>query len=173
MSITKDTEKIFENYISKKNTKLLVEHIINYCTKYSEDNDLIFVQSIIDTKVSYIISLFEKNNFLKDSIKKKTINPSELCNIKQEFIEPDKYEHIMKKKELEEYRRNNQASSNVFKCNKCGESKCQVTQKQTRSGDEPATTFVECMECGFMFKFNFYSNIEYIVVSYLICSISE
>ena len=30
---------------------------------------------------------------------------------------------------------------------------CQVTQKQTRSGDEPATTFVECIECGFMFKF--------------------
>ena len=154
MSISKDTEKIFENYISKKKTKILVEHIINYCNKYSEDNDCEYlVQSIIDTKVTYIISLFEKNNFLKDSIKKNAIDPSKLCYLKQEVIEPDKYENIMRKKELEEYRKNNQASSNVFKCNKCGESKCQVTQRQTRSGDEPATTFVECMECGFMFKF--------------------
>ena len=71
----------------------------------------------------------------------------------KEELEPDKYKHILDKKKLEEYRKNNQATSNAFKCNKCGESRCQVTQKQTRSGDEPATTFVECMECGFMFKF--------------------
>jgi DNA-directed RNA polymerase subunit M/transcription elongation factor TFIIS len=154
MSISKDTQQIFEKYISKKNTKKLTEHIINYCNKYSENNNCEYLlQDIINTKISYFSSIFEKNNYLKNSIKNKLIDPSNICYLNQEVIEPERYKHILEKKELEEYRKNNQATSNAYKCKKCGETKCQVTQKQTRSGDEPATTFVNCMECGFLFKF--------------------
>lgn len=43
--------------------------------------------------------------------------------------------------------------SDMFKCGKCGKKNCTYTQLQTRSADEPMTTFVFCMECGNRWKF--------------------
>ena len=74
--------------------------------------------------------------------------------LKPEELNPDKYEKLLKKKEIEEYKKNDIKSSSAFKCSKCKKSKCSVTQKQTRAGDEPATTFVTCLECGHQFSFN-------------------
>ena len=55
---------------------------------------------------------------------------------------------------MEEYKKNNKVGSSAFTCTKCKKSKCSVSQKQTRAGDEPPTTFVSCLECGHTFKFN-------------------
>ena len=55
---------------------------------------------------------------------------------------------------IEEYKKNNKAGSSAFTCVKCKKSRCEVSQKQTRAGDEPPTTFVTCLECGHTFKFN-------------------
>jgi transcription elongation factor S-II len=35
-----------------------------------------------------------------------------------------------------------------MKCGKCGKRNCTYNQLQTRSADEPMTTFVMCNECG-------------------------
>jgi len=35
-----------------------------------------------------------------------------------------------------------------FKCGRCGKNSCTYNQLQTRSADEPMTTFVLCLECG-------------------------
>lgn len=43
--------------------------------------------------------------------------------------------------------------SDMFKCGKCGKKNCTYTQLQTRSSDEPMTTFVFCLECGNRWKF--------------------
>lgn len=42
--------------------------------------------------------------------------------------------------------------TDMFKCNKCKSSKCTYTQLQTRSSDEPMTTFVCCLSCGNRWK---------------------
>lgn len=44
------------------------------------------------------------------------------------------------------------AETDMFKCSRCGERKCSYRQLQTRSGDEPMTTFVTC-ECGNKWRF--------------------
>jgi transcription elongation factor S-II len=38
----------------------------------------------------------------------------------------------------------NRGMTDMFRCGKCGERKCTYYQKQTRSADEPMTTFVNC-----------------------------
>lgn len=39
-------------------------------------------------------------------------------------------------------------------CGKCGQRKVSYTQAQTRSADEPMTTFCECVNCGHRWKFS-------------------
>ena len=38
--------------------------------------------------------------------------------------------------------------TDLLKCGKCGKRNCTDNQIQTRSADEPMTTFVLCNECG-------------------------
>lgn len=42
--------------------------------------------------------------------------------------------------------------SSSLTCSKCGQKKVSYTQAQTRSADEPMTTFCECMNCGKRWK---------------------
>ncbi|XP_010772318.1 transcription elongation factor A protein 3 isoform X1 [Notothenia coriiceps] len=44
-------------------------------------------------------------------------------------------------------------SSDMFQCSKCRKKNCTYNQVQTRSADEPMTTFVLCNECGNRWKF--------------------
>jgi transcription elongation factor S-II len=45
------------------------------------------------------------------------------------------------------------ASTDMFQCGKCKQRKCTYYQMQTRSADEPMTTFVSCTNCGNKWKF--------------------
>ncbi|KAG2296331.1 hypothetical protein Bca52824_043000 [Brassica carinata] len=45
------------------------------------------------------------------------------------------------------------ASTDQFKCGRCGQRKCTYYQMQTRSADEPMTTYVTCVNCDNHWKF--------------------
>lgn len=44
--------------------------------------------------------------------------------------------------------KDNAAETDQFKCGRCNLRKCKYYQMQTRSADEPMTTFVTCVNCG-------------------------
>jgi transcription elongation factor S-II len=44
--------------------------------------------------------------------------------------------------------------SREFQCGKCKQKKVAYSQAQTRSADEPMTTFCECQHCGNRWKFS-------------------
>jgi transcription elongation factor S-II len=44
--------------------------------------------------------------------------------------------------------------SKEFQCGKCKKKMVSYSQAQTRSADEPMTTFCECMNCGNRWKFS-------------------
>lgn len=44
--------------------------------------------------------------------------------------------------------------STSLTCGKCGQKKVSYSQAQTRSADEPMTTFCECQNCGKRWKFS-------------------
>jgi transcription elongation factor S-II len=44
--------------------------------------------------------------------------------------------------------------STSLRCGKCGQRKVTYTQAQTRSADEPMTTFCTCLNCGNRWKFS-------------------
>ncbi|QCE15384.1 transcription elongation factor S-II [Vigna unguiculata] len=45
------------------------------------------------------------------------------------------------------------ATTDQFKCGRCGQRKCTYYQMQTRSADEPMTTYVTCVVCNNRWKF--------------------
>ena len=45
------------------------------------------------------------------------------------------------------------ATTDQFQCGKCKQRKTIYYQMQTRSADEPMTTFVSCVNCGNRWKF--------------------
>ncbi|TFK38327.1 transcription elongation factor [Crucibulum laeve] len=47
-----------------------------------------------------------------------------------------------------------QAETDGFQCSRCKQRKCRYRQAQTRSADEPMTTFVTCTNCGNKWKFS-------------------
>jgi len=161
MEIDKDSREKFIKKLIKSLSKDISENIeisvYNFSKEYAEINDTPFlIQSIYDDKSNDILCLIsnEDSKYLVKSLKDKTIDSKKLAFLKPEELNPEKYEQLIKKKEFEEYKKNNASSSNAFTCTKCKKSRCQVSQKQVRAGDEPPTTFVDCLECGFRFKFN-------------------
>jgi DNA-directed RNA polymerase subunit M/transcription elongation factor TFIIS len=154
----KNVIKLLVKVLDKKLANQVEESIFNFSNDYAEINDTppFLVQSIYETKSNDIINeLTNKDSeYLLNAIINETIKATEIAFLKPEELNPDKYENIIKRKEMEEYKKNNKVGSSVFTCTKCKKSKCSVSQKQTRAGDEPPTTFVECLECGHVFKFN-------------------
>lgn len=68
-------------------------------------------------------------------------------------------EHKERDKALEKENLNNaqvaqpeKSISDALTCGKCGQKKVSYTQAQTRSADEPMTTFCECLHCGNRWK---------------------
>lgn len=47
-----------------------------------------------------------------------------------------------------------QAETDAFQCSRCKQRKCRYRQAQTRSADEPMTTFVTCTNCNNRWKFS-------------------
>jgi transcription elongation factor S-II len=46
------------------------------------------------------------------------------------------------------------SATDLFRCNKCQQRKCTYFQMQTRSADEPMTSFITCLNCGNRWKMN-------------------
>ena len=151
----KSTLKRLEKIFDKKISKLIEESIYGFSESYAETQGTPFLlEQIYQDKTDELFCQFEgknKSKLIKD-IKSGTIDPETIAQLKPQELNPEKYEKITKKKELEEYNKNNKASTDIFKCSKCKKRKCKVEEKQVRAGDEPATTFVECQECGHQWR---------------------
>ena len=75
--------------------------------------------------------------------------------MKAEILYPELWESLLLKsaKKLAALgKENNQQGSTFFKCSKCRQNNCVYFQMQTRSADEPMTTFITCLNCGNRWK---------------------
>ncbi|KAI5780738.1 transcription factor S-II, central domain-containing protein [Peziza echinospora] len=99
-----------------------------------------------------------KNPNLRRSVLNGDISPEALSTMTtQEMASSEK------KLEIERIQRENmdnamapqavKSTTDQFPCGKCGQKKVAYTQAQTRSADEPMTTFCECQNCGHRWKF--------------------
>lgn len=140
-------------HVDKKKATELEKSIYDFSVDYANVHETQYlIEQIYETKADEIINMIQnKETGFLNHIKKGTINLANVAFMKPDELNPDKYNKIIKKKNTEADKINNQVTTTVYTCKKCKNNKCQATQRQTRSADEPATTFVTCMECGYEF----------------------
>ncbi len=93
------------------------------------------------------------NMTLKKSILSNDIPPEYVAFMSPQQLHPEKWLSIVTTRKYREDKENNTATTDIYKCRKCGESKSKISQLQTRCSDEPITTFVTCVVCGNTFVF--------------------
>lgn len=146
--IYRELTKMFDLNIAT----IIEKSIFNFSNDYAETNDTMFLlDQIYNSKSEEILTVLGKNlKYIIDSIKKNTINPANIAFMKPSELNIEKYADIIKKKEID-MMISEVKSTNAFECKKCKKSKTTVIEKQIRAGDEPATQFITCLECGHVF----------------------
>jgi DNA-directed RNA polymerase subunit M/transcription elongation factor TFIIS len=137
-----------------KKAKMLEKGIFEFALIHTFMNNLQqkFVISVYMDKFDEIINNINgnkkiNNTTLKQSILSGEIRPELVSFLSPQQMHPKRWIEIMNIKKYREDKENNIATTDLYKCRKCGERKSKITQLQIRSADEPMTTFVTCLVC--------------------------
>ncbi len=90
------------------------------------------------------------NKTFRSSIINFKIKANCVAFLSPDQIHPEKWVEVIKRQKTREMD-TEPITTDIYKCYKCGERKCTITQLQTRSADEPITTFVTCVVCRTVF----------------------
>ena len=117
------------------------------------DNPL-FVQLYTDRLRSIYINLKQSEEFRQRLITKE-IKSHLVGEMTRQDMAPARWKKLIEEKKIRDenkYTPKVEASTDNFTCRKCKSKKCSYYQLQTRSADEPMTTFVTCLDCGSRWK---------------------
>ena len=159
-------EKLTELMENKQLGKNLEIGVYNYAIRESTWRAVVkkwenpyFVQLYIDRLRSIYLNLTNLGE-LKEQLKDNTLKVKEFAFMTHQEMDPDNWRDLIeiKKKRDESKYTNTIKISSDFTCSRCKKNgaqadQCTYYQLQTRSADEPMTTFVTCLNCGKRWKF--------------------
>lgn len=160
-SFRKNIAEKLNIHIKNENIAINLEKgVFNYTLQKAEQRDVVkkwenkyFVQIYKNHLKTIYINLLNEEN-LKKIINKK-IKAHEFAFMSHQEMCPSKWKKLIEKKKIRDenkYLPKLEASTDDFTCWKCKSKKCTYYQLQTRSADEPMTTFVTCLDCGNRWK---------------------
>jgi len=159
-----NVRKMFEKYLNKKNSTNLEIGIYNYTVQQCKYKKIIrkwenklFIQIYIDRFRTVWRNISDPLNDLVPRIESGELLPQTLSSsMTHQEMNPDKWRELINakiKRDSIKYTHDMRMATDEFKCGRCKERKCSYYQLQTRSADEPMTTFVTCLNCGKNWKF--------------------
>jgi transcription elongation factor S-II len=145
---------------NQRNALNIEKGMLNYAIRAAGQKNVVkkwenqhFVQLYTDRFRTVWVNL--QNSDLLHRIKMKEIKPHEVGLMTHQEMAPDKWEALLKRKQdrdMDLYAPKLEANTDNYTCRKCGSNKCSYYQLQTRSADEPMTTYVTCIDCGQRWK---------------------
>lgn len=143
-----------------KNSKMIEESIYNYSLEKANEYNIIsdflnkqFVTIYVDKFRMLYFCLKKKD--IQTKLKNKELNYLDLAYKTNEELYKETWAKLIEDKKIrmeQKYFPKVEANTDSFQCNKCKNNKCSYYQAQTRSADEPMTTFVTCLTCGARWK---------------------
>ena len=166
-NIIQNFNKIFNNIDLSIN---LENCIYNYCLNYAETKNIVkqwdnlnFINIYLEKIKTIFINL--KNDDLYKKIIDKNIEIDQLPYMTHQELIPSKWKELIERKKIKDenlYAPKIEASTDNFTCFKCKSAqkndptidpkRCSFYQLQTRSSDEPMTTYVTCLNCSARWK---------------------
>jgi transcription elongation factor S-II len=151
--------KKINKFIKNKNKSTNLEKgIYNYAIKEAKLKKVIrkwenqmFVIIYLDKFKSIYLNISKKKSPILNRLKKGEFKAHELALMTHQEIEPKKWKEIIEmkiKRDKSATTVDLSAATDIFTCSRCKKSKCTYYQMQTRSADEPMTTFITCLNCG-------------------------
>ena len=105
-------------------------------------------------KVLANVTYTQNSKLVKENIINGTWKAINIGKMNFEQLNPDFHKDLKELTMSKHINKNdNQDHDGFFKCGKCKTNKTTYTQAQTRSADEPMTTFVTCLNCNHRWKF--------------------
>ena len=156
----KNTVKILSSYFNVKHCSKIEKGLYNFTEQYckSNGNMLSMAQSIYKDCVKNILFNCNENSLtiqkIKKLIDKGKFNPYNLAFLRPEELDEDKWVKIILRKNTTEDRLKNLPTIQWKPCRVCKNVEHFYYQLQTRSADEPMTTFYICKECDKTTKIN-------------------
>jgi len=153
------TKKLTTIIHSEKNATNLEKGIYNATLEEAQFKNIVkkwdntgFVTLYLNRLRSIYFNLDET---LIARIESKEIRPHEIAYMTHQDMRPNKWQALIELKKTRDdnkYSPKIEASTDNFTCYKCKSKKCTFYQLQTRSADEPMTTFVTCLDCSNRWK---------------------
>ena len=163
----KNVRKTLNKIVKGRKLSLNLEiGIYNYTISYAKNRTVarkwsnkLFVTIYTDKLISILKNLDPKssvkNKNLLSKLKKGEFKPHELAFMKHHQMFPEKWNKLVEAKierDTNITKVDYSAATDDFTCWKCKGNKCRYYQMQTRSADEPMTTFVTCLSCANRWK---------------------
>ena len=114
----------------------------DFTKKYSTDARRILANISYTTNAPVLI----------EKIKTGMINSYNLVNLTREELNPEVWGNLKEKTLNKSICKEEEKEDGIFKCNRCKSMKTVYYQMQTRSADEPMTTYVTCTNCNTRWK---------------------
>lgn len=154
------SDKLFEIINNRNIVSNLEKGLYNYSLDAATKKKIVkkwenqyFVQIYLDRVKSIFINL--TNETLLNKIVKKKIKAHELAFMTHQEMNEERWKALIELQQIKEenkYAPKIEASTDDFTCFKCKSKECTHYQLQTRSADEPMTTFVTCIRCSNRWK---------------------
>jgi transcription elongation factor S-II len=143
-----------------RQVKNLEKGLFNYCILEAEARDIVkkwdnvyFAHLYIDRWRTITTNL--KSKSLRSKILSGQIKAHEVAFMTHQEMSPERWIKLIDDKKARDenrYAPRLDANTDNFTCYKCKSKRCSYYQLQTRSADEPMTTFVTCIDCGNRWK---------------------
>jgi DNA-directed RNA polymerase subunit M/transcription elongation factor TFIIS len=142
-------EKSIYNFTIKEAREKMVERTWSnkfFCFLYKKNYNKVYSNICTNKNATFVMNKLKYGYW----------NPESIIEMSHEELYPEMWEEfiIKNKKKMDLLSlENKQQGSTMFKCGRCKKNNCTYFQLQTRSADEPMTTFVTCLDCNNRWKF--------------------